>query len=120
MRRSLRSQASPMAGYVSISLAEERWAEREAAFAHQIEQLLALVAAPSDGSGAAEAASVASDTVSVADLEDDEAWSKVAKSSRRALLRRQRDELASKVRSKLGKTASERSPFQKRPDLLGR
>ena len=85
-----------------------------------MEQLRTLVAAPSDASGAADAASIASDTGSVVDLEDDEAWSTVAKGGRRALLRRQRDELASKVRSKLGKTTSERSHFFRRPDSLGR
>ena len=109
---------TPPPGYVSRAFAEEKWAEREAAFAQQLEQLQALVGAPSETPLATE--SVASDFGSVDDLEDDEKWSTVAKGRRHALLRKQKDELASKVRTKLGKVQPARSPFAKRADPLGR
>ena len=111
-----RQPANDPPGYVSIAFAEEKWAEREAAYAQQLEQLQALVATqPGGASAAAEPApSSASDLGSLADLEEDEAWCKVDKGRRRALLHKQRDELASKVRSKLGGVATVRSPFHKR------
>jgi hypothetical protein len=108
-------EPSPL-GYVSINFAEEKWAEREMAFAQQLEQLKAMVASQGEGGAvvAEVAPSAASELGSVEDLEDDEKWNQVAKGSRRALLRKQREELASRLRSKLGGVASVRSPFLKR------
>jgi hypothetical protein len=101
-------------GFVSVSFAEEKWAEREAAFAQQIAQLQALVASQGEGGAAASDASpsVAGDIAAMEDLEDDEAWSKVTREKRKTVLRRERDVLASKVRSSLGKSPSHASPFK--------
>ena len=77
-----------------------------------------LVAAQQEGTAAGgtadEAASLASDVGSIEDLDDDEKWKKIEKGRRRTLLRRQKDELASKVRAKLGGATSVRSPFLKK------
>jgi len=109
-------EAAAPPGYVSVSFAEEKWREREAAFAQQMDQLKALLDAQQESTAApASGASVASDIGSLADLEDDEKWSKVERSKRGALMRKQRDDLASKLRSKLGGVASVRpSPFAKK------
>ena len=103
-------------GCVSVAFAEQKWAEREAAFAQQLAQLRALVAEAQDMDAPDEAdASVASDLGSMAELEDGKRWAQVAKGSRRALLRRQRDDLASKVRTKLKGVSTASSPFVERP-----
>eukprot|EP00973_Karenia_brevis_P063540 8829835-Karenia_brevis.AAC.1 len=47
--------------------------------------------------------SVASDIASAEDLEDDENWKKVVPSKRKALLHRERDALASRMCTSLGK-----------------
>ena len=97
-------------GFVSIQFADGKWAEREAVFAQQIAQLTALVAAQGEGSAAASegSPSVADEDE---DLEGDEAWSQVTRDKRRKVLRKERDVLASKVRSSLGKVSSHASPF---------
>ena len=101
-------------GFVSVSFAEEKWAEREAALAQQIAQLNALVASQGDGNAAASDASPsgAGDIAAMEDLEDDEAWNKVTRDKRKKVLGREREMLASKVRSNLGKAASHTSPFK--------
>ena len=104
------------AGYVSVAFAEEKWAEREAAFAQQVEQLRALVVAQTDAGAATEASqSEAGDLASIESLafEDDDAWKSVDKGKRKALLRRERDVLAHKVRAGLGKVSHNSSPFKK-------
>ena len=106
----------PPEGFVSIAFAEEKWAEREEALSLQLAELRAMVASQADSSAApTEAApSMASDVGAVEDVEDDEKWSKVAKDNRHALLRKQKEELATKVRSKLKAVTTVRSPFLKR------
>ena len=108
----------PPPGCVSIAFAEAKWAEREAAFAQQVAQLQALVscqsASTSEGSAGSEASpSVSGDLASVDDLEDDDTWSKVVPGKRKALLCRERDALATKMRSTLGKVSAVSSPFKK-------
>jgi len=98
-------------GYVSIAFAEERWAEREAEFAASIAQLRALLPDPAE-SAASDAASEGGDVV-VGDLEDDEAWSKVGKGKRKAVLHRERNVLAKHVRAGLSKASTVHSPFRK-------
>ena len=105
-------------GFVSVAFANEKWEEREAAFAQQLAQLQALVASQGPtGDAASEATpSEAGDVASAAQLEDDDAWSAVDRSKRKALLRRERDALASKVKTHLGKIRSQpHSPFKKCP-----
>jgi DNA repair exonuclease SbcCD ATPase subunit len=104
--------AVPPSGCVTVAYAEEKWQEREAAFAKQLEQLKADLGAAPANVAASGAASVASDLGNPDDL-DDEQWSKVEKGRRSALLRRQKDELASKLRTRLNGVASVRSPFRK-------
>ena len=104
----------PPIGCVSIAYAEEKWAEREAAVAMQIAQLQALVATQTEGAAAIEiSSSEAGDLASVEQLEDDEAWSKVERGKRKAVLGREREALASRVRSSLAKVSSVASPFKK-------
>ena len=104
------------AGFVCVAFAQEKWAEREAAFASQLEKLRAMVVSQTDGSAAPSetAHSIASGVGAIEDVEDDEKWAKVAKGSRQALLRKQKEELATKVRSKLKAVPTVRSPFLKR------
>jgi hypothetical protein len=104
--------AVPPSGCVTVAYAEEKWQEREAAFAKQLEQLKADLGAAPANVAASGAASVASDLGNPDDL-DDEQWGKVEKGRRSALLRRQKDELASKLRTRLNGVASVRSPFRK-------
>ena len=102
---------------MSAVIVEEKWLEREAQFAQHVQYLQSLVAAQGDsGVAAAEAApSAASDVLSGDDLElDDEKWGKAVCTKRKALLRRERDVLAGKVRSTLGKVAVAASPFGKK------
>ena len=107
---------APPPGYGSVSFAEEKWAEREAYFTQQLAQLQAMVAAQGDcGSEASEASpSIAGELASIEELENDEAWTKVASGKRKALLHRERDMLARKVRNSLGKVSSAASPFVKK------
>jgi len=106
--------APPPPGCVSIAFAEKAWQDRELGFAKQLKDLQDLLDHHASGPSVQDgSASVASDLGNVEEL-DDEAWTKVAKSRRAALLRRSSDALASKVRSKLGGgVASVRSPFKK-------
>ena len=100
---------------MSVTFAEEKWAEREAAFAQQLEQLRALVAGQGDGGPTAEAASTAAgDAGTIEDFEDDDQWNQVTRDKRRAVLHKQKEELASKVRAKLKAVAIARSPFVKK------
>jgi hypothetical protein len=103
-------QVQPAPGFVSIVLAEQKWLEREAAFAQQLAALQALVLPAEDGTS--EAPSEAGD-IDVPDSIDDGAWNTVDRSKRPQLLRRQRDILARNVRSKLGKVGTVSSPFSK-------
>ena len=112
------ADAAPV-GFVSVAFAEERWQEREAAYSQQLAQLTALVAA-TQGDAAAKAegdaggASQADDTGSIEDV-DDENWATIVnKDKRLALLRKPKEELAARVRAKLGKVSAVRSPFLKR------
>jgi len=77
-------------GYVSVSFAEEKWQEREVAFNQQLEQLKAIIGTQQSSAAAGDGASVASDVGNPDELDDDK-WSKVDKSRRSALLRKQRD-----------------------------
>ena len=84
------------------------------AIAARFQELEALVAAGASASDGA--ASVASDVGNVEEL-DDEAWTKIAgkgKAHRAILLRKSREELAAKVRGKLGSVTSVKSPFFKK------
>ena len=65
-----------------------------------------------DAGGGDGAASTASDLGAVEDL-DDTKWSQVDRTKRAAMLRKQKDELALRVRTRLGKVASVRCPFKK-------
>jgi len=106
--------AAPPPGFVSVAFAEEKWKEREIAIAARFQELEALVAAGASASDGA--ASVASDVGNVEEL-DDEAWTKIAgkgKAHRAILLRKSREELAAKVRGKLGSVTSVKSPFFKK------
>jgi len=106
--------APPPPGCVSIAFAEKAWQDREVVFAKQLKELQDLLDQHAPGPGGQDGSgSVASDIGNVEEL-DDEAWTKVTKSRRAALLRKSSDALASKVRSKLGGgVASVRSPFKK-------
>ena len=98
------------AGFVSVAFAEEKWAEREAAFAEQIAQLEALVGAPGEGTlHKDEEAPMATE-----DLLEDETWTTIGKERRKRVLRIERDVLATKVSSTLGKVRGVASPFKKR------
>ena len=101
------------------------WAQREAAFAareaeHEkaIAHLQSLVAEASTND-AANSEAAPSDLGSVEDLVDDAAWSKVDRGKRKAVLGRQRHQLAKEVRSSLGnlskvaKVSTASSPFKK-------
>ena len=105
---------SAPSGFVSVKFAEDKWAEREAAFAQQMAQLQALVVSNGEGGSAASEASpsAAGDIAAVEDLEEDDAWNRVSRDKRRLVLRRERDALASKVRSSLGKVSCHASPFK--------
>ncbi len=102
-------------GCVSIAFAEEKWAEREAAVSQQIAQLQALVCQAETHSTAASEVSPSEvgELDSVEQLEEDEAWSKVERGRRKAVLRRERDVLAVKVRTSLAKVSCAASPFVK-------
>jgi hypothetical protein len=108
-------------GFVSRSFAEEKWAEREAHFARQLEQLQSLVADGQAGGAMLEAApSEASDLGTLEQLEaladDDVAWGRVDKTKRKAVLSRQRDRLAKQVKTSIGgftKISGTHSPFSK-------
>ena len=106
------------AGYVAVAYAEQKWRERETQFEQQLAHLQALVAAQSaEGASAASegAPSVADDVASIDDLAgDDEKWSQVSRAKRKALLRRERDALAGRIRTSLGKVSPIASPFVKK------
>lgn len=108
-------QPQPTAGFVSVAYAEEKWAEREQAYAQQMAQLQALVASHCEDGGQSEVSpSEAGDIIPVDQLEDDEAWRKIERGKRRTVLRQERDALAKKVRINLGKVSSGASPFKKK------
>ena len=107
------ADAPPPPGFVAVAFAEEKWAEREAAFAKQFAQLQALVDAHSEHATTPGTTSVEAEDSSSADFEDDEAWGKVEKGKRKALLRKEREILATKVRHSLGKVSTHVSPFKK-------
>jgi cytolysin (calcineurin-like family phosphatase) len=65
-----------------------------------------------DAGGGYGAASTASDIGALEDL-DDTKWSQVEKGKRAGLLRKQKDEFALRVRTRLGKVTSVRCPFKK-------
>ena len=105
-------QVQPGQCFVSIAYAEEKWAEREAAFAQQIAQLQALVVPALDVQSET-SPSEAGDDLDLPDPLDDGAWSKVERAKRGKLLRKERDTLARNVRSKLSKVSAAASPFNK-------
>eukprot|EP00972_Heterocapsa_arctica_P028235 4152879-Heterocapsa_arctica.AAC.1 len=81
-------------GFVSIAFAEEKWAERAVVMAQHMAQLEALVeAAHAEGGGVS---TEAEPGMALDDILDEDKWSKVAPSKRRALLHRERDALAGK------------------------
>ena len=102
----------PPEGFVSIAFAEEKWAEREAQVAEQIAQLQALVTtyASTQGESLSDVANASGD---VENLEDDEVWNTVERGKRKAVLGKQRDALATKVRTSLAKVSGHASPFKK-------
>ena len=95
-------------GYVSIAFAEEKWAEQEAALATSMAQLWALLRNSAE-TAAPEVANEVGDAT-VWDLEDDEAWSRVGKARRKAVLHRERNVLARHVRASLSKVPMAHSP----------
>jgi chromosome segregation ATPase len=97
------------AGCVSIEFAEEKWAEREAAFAQQVAQLQAMVVPANDA--ASEASPSEAGDSDLADPLDDGAWNKVERTKRHKLLHKEREMLARNVRSKLAKVSATNSPF---------
>ena len=110
------SQASAVAaavpaGCVSIAFAEEQWAVREAAYAAQLAQLQALVAPVCDSAAPSEAGDA--EAGEALNLEDDEVWNKVAPSKRHSFVRREKEILARKLRTGLGRVGSVSSPFKK-------
>jgi len=100
-------EAPDSAAWVSVAFAEQKWAEREAAFEQQLAEARALVSAQTD------AQSEAGEIEPLEQLEDDETWSKVEKGKRQKLLRRERVALAASVRTSLGKVSAVSSPFRK-------
>ena len=105
--------APPPTGYVEIAFAEAKWNEREVHLQEQMAQLQALVATQREGSGQADQSpSEAGDIQSIDQLVDDEAWGKVSSGKRKAVLQRERDLLAGKVRN-LSKVSTAASPFKK-------
>ena len=78
-------------------------------------QIHAMVAGQNEGAATSSeaAGSVASDTGSVEDLEDDEVWKKVPQGKRKTLLRKERDALGKRVQSGLGKVSHMSSLFTK-------
>ena len=108
-------------GFVPCEFASEKWVEREKAFTQELEQLRALVAAqPDPGApavGQTADADLGDDPAEVEETQiEDETWTQMPKGGRKALLRKQRDELAAKVRTKLKSVsvASAHTPFLKR------
>ena len=101
----------PGPGYVTVAFAEEKWAEREAAFAAQIAQLQSLVTAPTDSAAPSEVGDA--EAAEQLNLDDDEAWSKVERGKRHILVRKEKELLAKKVRTGLGKVSPISSPFKK-------
>ena len=102
-------------GCVSIAFAEERWAEREAAYLQEMVQLQALLGAQDDDIAPSEASpSEAGELGSADQLEADEAWSKIERSKRKAVLGRSGRVLATKVRSGIAKVSGCASPFTKK------
>ena len=87
---------------MSVAFAQERWIEREQAFAAQISQLQALVDGRGDETPTEAAVSEAGELLSVDQLDDDDAWRTMAKAKRRSLLSQERDALAKKMRTRLG------------------
>ena len=103
-------------GFVPLALAEAKWMEREQQFAAQIAALQTLVAGSTQDAAACAASDAASEAgdESLLALEEDEAWSKVDKGRRKAVLRRERDVLAKRVRTSLYKVREgAHCPFRK-------
>ena len=97
-----------------LPLQKKKWAEREASFVQQLAQLQALVGQGGSDAASEAAPSEAADVAPAEQLVDDEVWAKVDRGKRRALLRREREVLATKVRTSLGKVkASTSSPFKR-------
>ena len=108
--------AQPPPGFVSVAFAEQKWAEREAEFAQKVAQLQALVDGQHDGVGSEapdEALSESAEQTTLAMLDDDDTWSKVDRTKRKALLGREREKLATRVKASLNKVSSHASPFKK-------
>jgi hypothetical protein len=105
------AQQTPPAGCVSIAFAEEKWAERETAFAQHIAQLQAMVVSATDA--ASDASPSEAGDLDLADPLDDGAWHKIEGAKRHKLLHREKDRLARNVRSKLEKVSRTNSPFAK-------
>ena len=104
------SQAPVPPGCVTITFAEEKWAEREAAYALQIAQLQALLPAVD---AVSEASPSEAGDLELADPLDDSAWGKVERSKRLKLLGMQKEVLARNVRTKLSHVSVATSPFGK-------
>ena len=106
----------PPAGFVTVAFAEQKWAEREAEFTEKMAQLQALVDGQLDGIASETQDDTRSDCAELASVElfeDDEAWNKVDKTKRKALLGREREKLATKVKASLTKVSTHASPFKK-------
>ena len=104
--------------FVSVTYANEKWAEREAEYARIIAHMQALVDEGAGTAAPSEAApSDVGDLASLEGLEDDAAWGRIEKSKRKAVIRHQRDRLAKEVKSSLGgfaKVSAATSPFKKK------
>ena len=92
-----------------VAFAEEKWAEREAAFELHIAQIQAMVVSATDT--ASDASPSEAGDLDLADPLDDGAWNKVERTKRHKLLHKEREMLARNVRSKLAKVSATNSPF---------
>ena len=110
-------------GFVSRAFAEEMWAKREAEFAKELEQRLNLVQGLLGSKPAQNQSQAASEVApsDVADLDslddfadDDNAWGKVDKSKRKAVIKQAK--LVREIKTGIGswsKVSAAASPFAK-------
>ena len=109
------ASAQPPPGFVSVAFAEQKWAEREAEFATKMAQLQALAEGQHESAGSEaqeDTFSESAEHASLDMLEDDDAWNKIDKTKRKALLGREREKLATRVKASL-KVSTHASPFKK-------
>ena len=102
-------QAEAPDGYVSIAYAEAKWLEREAEVQRIIQEAVAHAIAP----GSAAPSETQGDVADLSSLDEsllkDDKWGK-----RKAVLTKERDIMATKIRGSLAKVSSSSSPFNKK------